>query len=241
MYKFKKKKKRKEKAGIKFVAAGSRYKGNSNSSAHGLLLLGKDWIIHADLPELVAKGGAYRMPHEIIITDQKPDLVLISHEGKQMILIEVTSPNCENLEYWRQKKRDRYAAFKSNIAVGRQCHIFTLEVSSRGFVLASSFFELMSALGIQGMKKKKLRDTLSKTALRCSYIIFINQFNEQMRKSPITPCDIPSNLLLSRTVKNIQLEETTIAKSSFVRNHPPATARRMILFLKHMTILQLWN
>ena len=125
-----------------------------------------------------------------------------------MILIELTSPNDENLEYWRNKKRDRYAEFKTNIAVEWQCHMFSLEVSSRGYVLASSFFELTNALGIQGAKKKKLRDELSKTALRCSYVIFINRFNELMNKQPITPCDIPANILLSKVVRNVALENT---------------------------------
>ena len=88
-----------------------------------------------------------------------------------ILLIELTCANDSNMEIRRKEKTTNYAKLKRWIAYGWTCHIFSLEVSSRGFVLANSFYELCGALGIEGAKRKSLRDSLSKTALRCSYVV----------------------------------------------------------------------
>jgi len=156
-----------------------------------------------DLPEFIESGALFRVPHDIILTDLRPDLLLISWNEKIIIIIELSCPNDEKLQFRRKEKRDKYSKLKRWVAHGWTCHIFSLEVSSRGFVLANSFFEFCGALGIEGPKKKSLRDTLSKTALRCSYVVWINRFNKKMYKRPITPCDIDHRFLFSK-VKNVR-------------------------------------
>ena len=108
------------------------------------------------------------MPHNIILTDLRPDLLLISRKERIIVIIELSCPNDRNLEYWRRKKRDKYAKLKRWVAYGWKCHIYSLEVSSRGFVLANSLFEVCDLLGIASSGRKALRDILTKAALRCS-------------------------------------------------------------------------
>ena len=139
-----------------------------------MLSVAKDWRFHVDLPELVPEGTQFRVPNDIILTALKPDLLIISRSMKIIILIELTCPNDANLESWRKKKRDKYAKLRRWVTRGWNLHILSLEVISRGFVLANSFYELCTGLGVDTTKGKSFRDSLSKTALRCSYVIWIN-------------------------------------------------------------------
>ena len=175
---------------VRFITCGKAPKNMTAATAFGILLPTQHWLFHVGLPEFIESGGQFRVPHDIILTNLKPDLLMFSWKEKIIILIELTCPNDANLEYWRKEKREKYSKLRRWVTFGWTCHIFSLEVSSRGFVLANSCYELCGALGIEGAKKKSLRNSFSKTALRCSYVRWINRFNNKMYKRPITPCDM---------------------------------------------------
>ena len=185
---------------VKFVTSGKAPRKKTAATGFGILLLAQDWLFHIDLPEFIEAGTQYRVPHDIILTNLKPDLLLISWKQKIIIIIEITSPNDNNLEYWRKKKRDKYDKLKRWVAYGWACHVFSLEVSSRGFVQANSFYELCAALGIEGPNRKSLRNSLSKIALRCSYVVWINRFNKKMYKRALIPCDIDHRFRFSKAI-----------------------------------------
>ena len=56
---------------------------------------------------------------------------------------------------------------------------------------------------MEGAKRKSFRDSLSKTSLRCSYVVWINRFNKKMYKQPIIPCDLPHPYRFSK-VSNVE-------------------------------------
>ena len=180
------------------MSAGKTTRRKTSNVGSGILLLAKDWLFHTDLPEFIESGCRFSVPHDIILTDLKPDLLIISRNAKILIIVEVTCPNDSNLEFWRKKKRDKYEKLRRWMAYGWTCHVFSMEVSSRGFVLAKSFYELCGAFGIEGPKRKSFMNSLAKTALRCSYVVWINRFTKKMYKRPIIPCDIPHRLLFSK-------------------------------------------
>ncbi len=87
------------------------------------------------------------------------------------MIIELPWPNDEELEFGSKEKRKKYAKLKRWVAYGWKCHIFSIEMSSRGFVLAKSFYELGDALGIESSQRKTSRDSLSKAVSRSSYVV----------------------------------------------------------------------
>ena len=136
------------------------------------------------------------MPHDIILTDPKHEPLLISRKERTIIIIELSCLNDKSLAYWRKEKRDKYARLKGWVVYRLKCHIY-LEVSSSGYVLASSFFEVCDLLGIASSRRKALRHILSKAALRCSYVIFINRFNKKIYIRYSVPSDIALRFLFS--------------------------------------------
>ena len=103
---------------VTFVHSGQKIKKKESKFASGILLLAKDWLFHMDLPEFVEEEGQFRVPHDIVLTDLRPDILLISRKEKIVIIIELSCPNDKNLEYWRKKKRDIYAKLKRWVAYG---------------------------------------------------------------------------------------------------------------------------
>ena len=91
-----------------FVKAGSRKKSSlAIPKFRGILSKARDWRIGADIIEF-CRSSDYHLPAFACLTDQKPDIFLISISIRHIILIEVTSPNEENMLKWGQKKRTRY-------------------------------------------------------------------------------------------------------------------------------------
>ena len=100
-----------------------------------------------------------------------------------------------------KKKRKKYAKLKRWVAHGLNLHILSLAVSSRRFVLANSFNELFDSLGIESSKKKTFRNALSKIALGCSYVVWINRFNKKRYKRPLIRCNFGFKYLFSKFIK----------------------------------------
>ena len=62
------------------------------------------FTVHGDIPGHTAPGGG-SIPLEICVTVQKPDIVIIDKQKKEIHLFELTSPCEENIEYWHQEKK----------------------------------------------------------------------------------------------------------------------------------------
>ena len=210
---------------IKFVAPGYKKKSPSRKLS-GLLRLAQDWKVCCDLPEFVGIGNSFVMPHDVIVSDLKVDLLLISKNSKIVIFIELTCPNDENLEYWNKEKFDKYSELLLNVNPGWTAHLFTLEIGSRGFVLAKSFYNFTNRLGFSGKSSNKLRKLVSSQSLRCSYVIWINRFNKNMDKRRITACKIPNDLLYTSQYKNSRSGTT----SSHLNFSPPPNITKKYSF-----------
>ena len=151
-----------------------------------------------DLPECTGKAGNSIMPHEQVIFPLKVDLLIISRSAKIAIFCELTYPNEENLEYWNKEKANRYNHLLRIGNHGWNPYLFTLEIGSRGFVLARSFYKFTYPLGFSSSDAKELKNSLSRESLRCSYVIWINRFNKALDKSRLTCYKIKKNLLFPK-------------------------------------------
>lgn len=194
---------------LRFVNSGIFVKKKNVANASGTLLFALDGLFHVDLPEFIKNGPYFRDAHDIILSNVRRDILLMSWNGKIIIIIEVTSPNDESLEIWRKENMDKYSKLKRWMACIRTCRIWSLQVRSPAFDLANSFSGLCSFFGIERPKKESLCGTVSKTMWRWSKCVCINSFNKKKYKRPINPCDIDRHSLSSK-VKNLKEWEKAV-------------------------------
>ena len=129
--------------------------------------------ILADLPGLNMNGGT--IPPDIITTQLKPDLVILSRSEKSIFLLELTCSFETNIEAANIRKMTRYSALKSDLEdKGWKCHLIPFEVGSRGYISRSNKLNLMNTFLSNRLKPnvfKCVRD-MSKISLLCSFSIF---------------------------------------------------------------------
>jgi len=73
----------------------------------GLLASARDWVCDFDLPELHSSGSKYHVPYEIDLTNLRCDGYIFSLSNKVCIIVELTVPMEDNIEYWHQFKTDK--------------------------------------------------------------------------------------------------------------------------------------
>ena len=137
--------------------------------AHQCLDNDGDWQVSCDLDAQMV------FPQHIVLTNQRPDLLLWSDKLKKVILMELTVPWEENFELAHERKKTRYADLVSNcIARGWKCELFTVEVGCRGFIGRSASRFLMR-VGIWGRSSRSLGKAISERAESASAWIW-NQY-----------------------------------------------------------------
>ena len=152
---------------VRFHVAGARPPAPQQKSAATLLQSACDWAVTCDLSSL----GQYTFPIPGI-TELRPDIVLVSDETKQLIIVELTCPNEAGMEDARQRKLKKY--LDELVPACKPTHkttLLTVEVGNRGFLNASS----QQALQRLGVWSGELHRQLSNTVLRGSYAIFIHR------------------------------------------------------------------
>ena len=112
--------------------------------------------------------GKLRVPHKIVETELRPDMLLISDSTKRMGLIELTVPSEDRVEVAGELKRTKYAVLQHEAKKkGWAVQIWAVEVGCRGFP-AASMATLLREMGLTaGEKKRKLRK-LGEAAERAS-------------------------------------------------------------------------
>ena len=158
---------RKEKQFIGFVKEGERVdRTEGKKDISSILDKAKDWKMQIDLQERV------RIPETITSTNMRPDIILISEEARQMIMIELTVPTEDRIEISGELKRAKYTPI---VEEGKQngwgISIWAVEVGCRGFP-ARSMSSLLKAMGFQGKERKKALKRLGEKAEEASRAIW---------------------------------------------------------------------
>ena len=114
---------------------------------------------------------------------------LANYEGpltKQVIWIELTSPWEENMDKWNLTKRANYNHLKVECEQkGWKVFPLCVEVGCRGHVSDKSFPYMCGVLGFSKRERKDLKWALERTALYCSYAIFVYRFHLEWGKKPL--------------------------------------------------------
>jgi hypothetical protein len=126
-------------------------------------------------------------PADIIATSLRPDGVIWSLVSKTAIVIELTVPSEDAIADAAFRKSNKYSSLVAECRLqGWTVHLMTVEVGARGFV-AFSVRQCFKKLGLINAAVKTALTAVSKTALRCSYALYLARNNHAWK---------PLNLLL---------------------------------------------
>jgi hypothetical protein len=121
-------------------------------------------------------GNGNVFPPRIIVTAQKPDLVLIDENAKEIFIMELTCPWDLNVEKSHIYKEQRYASLVADLSLNFKVSLFCIEVSVRGQISKSNRNRLKSFLLLATGKKRVesvgFINNVSKAALLSSYSLF---------------------------------------------------------------------
>ena len=117
----------------------------------------------------------YCFPQDVDAVNVRCDGYILSRSKKICIIIELTVPMEENIEYWHSEKRNRYSKITSP---DWSFHYSIFEIGCRGFI-PTRFFSLMRQLGFTKVQFRRIYNDLQLLVRRCSYIIWVNRYNKE--------------------------------------------------------------
>ena len=132
--------------------------------------------LFSDLEGHSINGGS--LPPHIIITQSRPDLVIIHKTEKTVWLFELTVSFETNTEAAHARKKERYASLAEDIeAEGYKCNNVPFEVGSRGHITLGNKSTLTTMHSICNPKTrlKQFVQNISKISLLSSYAIYLSR------------------------------------------------------------------
>ena len=130
-------------------------------------------------------GGT--IPPEVLVTKEKPDMVVLSKEEKEITIIELTCPWETRIEKSRELKTEKYSSLVQDIEEkGYKVTFLPLEISVRGIISKDNKDTIQKIVKIcdKGTTAKTINQDLSKLAVIASYYIFISR-NETWKEEEL--------------------------------------------------------
>ena len=132
------------------------------------------YTFYSDLEGQTIEGGT--IPPDVLVTAEKPDIVILHRLIKHLVVIELTCPWEENLEDARQRKSNKYAPLIADIEQkGFSVEYFPLEVGARGIINKANKETIKDISLYTTINTKNLIKALSKEAVTASYYIFLSR------------------------------------------------------------------
>ena len=144
---------------VHFFKEGEAPRPRSHQKQGQKLLAGaRDWKMEADLKK------ALHFPHHIVQTRERPDIVIWSDTGRQVIIVELTVPWEENMEEAFERKKTRYETLRTECEDnGWTCQVLPIEVGCRGFI-GRSTTSYLSKLGLTSHMRRSTIQRLQSAA-----------------------------------------------------------------------------
>ena len=168
---------------IRFIRPGQpARKSYRKAKPPSLLDVASDWSVDFDLSEFRRPGSAYVFPHVVCQTSLRIDGYLLSRTARTCIGLELTCPMEENITKWHGSKLRKYEEEISFQATknGWKFYAVVIEVGARGWI-PPSVHSGLSRLGIPRHLVKSLCKQLTLLAIKSSYIIWLNRFNQDFQ------------------------------------------------------------
>ena len=127
------------------------------------------YTVYSDLPGWEAPGGG-TIPHDLCVTNLKPDIVIIDKHKKIVHIYELTVPLTMNIEERNKEKFKKYAPFITDMT-SYTCSVNCFEVSSTGFISSRNKVTLtaLHKLLRKDLKKSVFLSNLNSLAWYGSY------------------------------------------------------------------------
>jgi len=132
--------------------------------------------VYADISGKTTSGGT--IPADILVTAERPDLVLVDRHNKIIHIFELTVPYDTRLSIAHELKLDKYGPLCSDLVEsGWKVNYYPIEVGSRGLMTQETKGALRKLLKFTEMdlKPKFFFSQVSKIITICSYKIFISR------------------------------------------------------------------
>ena len=140
--------------------------------------------VYSDISGLDINGGT--IPPDILVTQLRPDLVILNRQEKIISLLELTCSFERNSEAANLRKTLRYTSLKSDLENnGYRCLLVPFEVGSRGYVRKASksnIFNIFLTFNISATSNQCVKK-MSKLSLLSSYTIF-NAYTQPTWRDP---------------------------------------------------------
>ncbi len=155
---------------IAFVKAGGKRRRTAGArNPPGLLATANDWQLSADLVKQL------KFPQHIVRTTLRPDILLVSEEMKNIILMELTVPWEDHLDEAHERKRTKYEELVIDCRKqGWKARCMLIEVGCRGFV-GQSLYKTLSVLGITGAERRRAMKNITEEAEKASRWLWIRR------------------------------------------------------------------
>ena len=141
--------------------------------------------VYCDIGGQTIAGGT--IPPHILVTNKRPDLVIVWEDPKHILLIELTVPFESNITDAHKRKIDRYKALVQDLNETDYDTIYeAIEVGQRGFIDKENKTRIKQILAKCGSNKrpKELVSDLSKAALLCFFFIFYSRHDQAWSDAP---------------------------------------------------------
>ncbi len=138
-----------------------------------------------------AGGRAWTIPPDVLITSDRPDLVILSRKSKTISIFELTVPFENNIKKDHQYKCHKYAHLAIDL---QKCDysvkFYAVEIGCRGLISCENSNRLYSFLSSTTCFKpcskdfKNLKRSLYRTAILASFIIYKARFQPTWCNTP---------------------------------------------------------
>ena len=110
---------------------------------------------HGDWQMITDLGGMMAFPQYIVITNLRPDIVVWSDQGKEVLLVELTVPREENMEVAHERKMTKYDTLRMEIEMkGWRCKVLPVEMGCRGYA-SRALIAYLRGIGLSAAEIKK--------------------------------------------------------------------------------------
>ena len=144
-----------------------------------------------DLPNHML--GVSTIPTDILITNLRPDLVILNRSEKAITLFELSVPFETNITATHLRKVQRYETLIFDLEnSGYNVSYYAFEIGSRGFISKENLARLKSVFHKFSKSKNhnEIRKCIMKISLLCSFVIYHSKFDEHWIQPAYVKFDI---------------------------------------------------
>ena len=129
--------------------------------------------VYADIPGHQTSAGG-TIPPTLMITAEKPDIVIVDEKKKTVNIFELTVPFEHNIEHRNTSKNDKYEHLKTEIE-NYKTEVEAFEVGARGYISRENRTRLKNIhkLCRKDIKLRDFEENIARLTINASYYIYL--------------------------------------------------------------------